>query len=335
MGMRQWLENRLLALGRLRSIFADQATLSGGLTDLNKRQTKFEGVAVYHIQEWLPSYWRLEAEGYKPIGSENAEWIVGFDPTDGTAGDVRSFNAGIRGALPVSAVISMRRGEVKNPTFASVEYAGIIDFRGREIFLAGPGGAFVMGVDGLGEKPLRCIPQYNIHNPAIAWEIARRANALLRFLIPYGIYPETFSDSHSSALVMLWALRGYCDAYLNFNLPGVSGAGQRGHELGALAVFARAMGGVAVQTKVAGDQVMIAGPVDDALYTFDGQTSVILGVDRPIVDHYLTLINNGLARRVTLRNDEMVAMTLSKVITQLYEQYPNERWSLPLLKSEP
>lgn len=165
--------------------------------------------------------------------------------------------------------------------------------------------------------------------PAVGWEIARRANSFLRFLIPYGVYPEMVADSHSSASVMLWALQGYIDAWFNFNLPGINGAGQRGHELGAIAVFARAMGACALQTKVDGNQVVVAGNLDDAPYTFDDQTSVILGPDRRIVEHYLGLINAGLSRDITLGGTKM---KLGEVLAELYRQYPNERWGLPLVK---
>ena len=69
---------------------------------------------------------------------------------------------------------------------------------------------------------------------------------------------------------MLWSLLGYCDALLNCNIPGITGAGSRGHELGAIAVFARALGAYAVATGVEGGQITLTGALDDAPYTVIG-----------------------------------------------------------------
>ncbi|MDP3696696.1 MAG: hypothetical protein Q8R55_01535 [Candidatus Taylorbacteria bacterium] len=319
-----WTRGLPGSLGMIRRRLGERATSPGPASDLGKRQTLFEHEAVMFVRERMdrfPQTVRLEAEGYNPVGPEDAEWIIGFDPTDGTAGDARQGGTGIYNGLPVSCVLAVRRN-VPNPTFASVEYAGILDLHHGDIFVAEPANTEVK------VERMSCRPQYNIHAPAVGWEIARRANAFLRFLIPYGVYPEMVADSHSSASVMLWALQGYIDAWLNFNLPGIEGAGQRGHELGAIAVFARAMGACAVQTKVEGNQVVIAGNLDDAPYTFDGQTSVILGPDRKIVDHYLGLINAGLLRDIILG---ATTMKLGEVLVELYRQYPSGRFSLPLI----
>lgn len=325
----EWVSETLRILNNVRERLGKKATDSGTASDLGKRQTRFEDEAVVLVKKVLPTRSvsvRLEAEGYNPVGPENAEWVIGLDPTDGTAGDARRGGAGISSSLPVSCVLAVRRN-IPNPTFASVEYAGILDLHGGDTFYAGPDGAEKLS--GLTANYLTCRAQYNIHMPAVGWEIARRANSFLRFLIPYGVYPEMVADSHSSASVMLWALQGYIDAWFNFNLPGINGAGQRGHELGAIAVFARAMGACALQTKVDGNQVVVAGNLDDAPYTFDDQTSVILGPDRRIVEHYLGLINAGLSRDITLGGTKM---KLGEVLAELYRQYPNERWGLPLVK---
>ena len=332
MNWSDWTAGLPGSLGMIRRELGEAATSPGPASDLGKRQTVFEHEAVMFVRERMdrfPQTVRLEAEGYNPVGPEDAEWIIGFDPTDGTAGDARQGGAGISSGLPVSCVIAVRRN-IPNPTFASVEYAGVLDLHNGDIFVAGPDGAerlFHTNTEVKVER-MSCHPQYNVHAPAVGWEIARRANAFLRFLIPYGIYPEMVADSHSSASVMLWALRGYIDVWLNFNLPDIEGAGQRGHELGAIAVFARAMGACAVQTKVEGNQVVIAGLLDDAPYLFDGQTSVILGPDRRIVDHYLGLINDSLLRDVILGS---TAMKLGEVLVELYRQHPSQRFGLPLI----
>lgn len=333
MNQTEWIHGLIGGLRMLRCDLGERAALPGPESDLGKRQTVFEHRAVMFVRNCIDGFHRsvrLEAEGYNPVGPEDAEWIVGFDPTDGTAGDARMGDSKVPSGLPVSCVFAVRRN-VKNPTFASVEYAGILDLHYQNTFSAWPGGAerYYHVNHGVKVERMSCRSQYNVHAPAVGWEIARRANSFLRFLIPYGIYPEMVADSHSSASVMLWALQGYIDAWLNFNLPGISGAGQRGHELGAIAVFARAMGACALQTKVEGNQVIVAGPLDDAPYTFDDQTSVILGVDRKIVDHYLRLINDGLAIKLKLGGQ---TFEVGEVLAELYRQYPNQRFGLPLVK---
>jgi len=300
----------------------------GEKSDKGKRQTVFEYEAVMMIRKELPAGMGLDAEGYEYFGPEDAEFILALDPTDGTAGDARSLGAGVKNGLPVTAVMVIREN-VPNSTFASVKYAGVLDLRHGEIFTAGSDGAW-RGDQNLGES-LKAVSQYNVHAPAVTTEIARRANSFFRFLIPYGLYPEVFADSNSSALVMLWALQGYCDLWWNSNLPGISGAGQRGHELGAMAVFARAMGACALQTRIEGNQVVIAGSLDDAPYTFDGQTSVILGPDRKVVDHYLGLVNASLSRKVSF-GPIGGELCLAEVLAELNRQCPNERWGLPLVK---
>lgn len=333
MNWNEWMMGLSISLGMLRRNLGAKATSPGPASDLGKRQTVFEHEAVMFVRERMdrfPQTVKLEAEGYNPVGPEDAEWIFGFDPTDGTAGDARMGDSEVSSGLPVSCVFAVRRN-VPNPTFASVEYAGILDLHHGDTFSAWPGGAEkLFHADGnlIKVESMSCRPQYNVHAPAVGWEIARRANSFLRFLIPYGVYPEMVADSHSSASVMLWALQGYIDAWLNFNLPGITGAGQRGHELGAIAVFARAMGACAVQTGVEGNQVIIAGPLDDALYTFDGQTSVVLGPDRRIVEHYIGLVNAGLSREITLGS---ATMKLGGVLAELNRQYSSERFSLPLI----
>ncbi len=325
-----WLRTKLRDLRDMRVEMGRRATEPGKMSDLEKRQTLFESEAVEFLKSGLEPDMILEAEGYNPVGPRDAKWIVGVDPTDGTAGDARSAGAMVINHLPVSAVMSLRKN-IPNPTFASVVCAGMIDLSNNvgEIFLADDKLAYIPGQFSVMEP----ISQYNIHAPAVATEIARRANSFLRFLIPYGIYPETISDSHSSAMVMLWVLRGYIDLYWNSNLPGISGAGQRGYELGAMSVFARAMGACALQTKVEDNQVVVAGPLDDAPYTFDGQTPVILGPNRKIVDHYLGLINGSLKREINFGTG--YPKCVAHVLSELYHQCPNERWSLPLIPEQP
>lgn len=332
MNWKEWMVGLTGSLSMLRHNLGARATSQGTASDLGKRQTVFEHEAVMFVRERMerfPQRVRLEAEGYNPVGSEDAEWILGLDPTDGTAGDARMGGSEVFSGLPVSCVLAVRRN-VPNPTFASVEYAGILDLHNDDTFSVGLDSAEkLFHANGhVDVKRMSCHPQYNVHAPAVGWEIARRASSFLRFMIPYGVYPEMVADSHSSASVMLWALQGYIDAWLNFNLPGITGAGQRGHELGAIAVFARAMGACALQIKVEGNQVVIAGPLDDAPYTFDEQTSVALGPDRRIVEHYLGLINDGLSREITLGGAKM---SVGEVLVELYNQYPSERFRLPLI----
>lgn len=334
------IEIMLMNLGSLRRDLGQCATIQGEESDLGKRQTLFENLAVATIKKLCPGDVRIEAEGSNPIGPDDAKWILGVDPTDGTAGDVRSHGAGVVNGLPVTAVLAVREN-VPNPTFSSVKCAGILDLRYGDISVASErtnfGGGFYPLLSSNQYHKINFIKQklqYNDHAPAIATEIARRANSFLRFLIPYGLYPEVFADSNSSAMVMLWALQGYCDAWLNFNLPGITGAGQRGHELGAISVFARSMSACAVQTKVENDQVVVVGPLNDAPYTFDGQTEVILGVDRKVVDHYLNLINVGLRKTIYfsgISGAPSLSLPVTEVLAELYRQYPDEQWSLPLI----
>ena len=348
-----WVREALCALRETRIINGKRGVSPGDESDLGKRQTVFENSAVRIIRELLPPNTALEAEGYQIVNPATGDirWIVEFDPTDGTAGDVRSRGVNCFGSdngLPVSCVLSVREN-VPNPTFASVKHSGILSLHDWHIFWASDDGAFLETGTINNRSGLRLvgIPQYNLHAPAIACEVTRRANAFLRFLVPYGVYPEVFADSHSSAVIMLWSLLGYCDLYWNANLPNVAGAGQRGHELGAIAVFARAMKSYAVQTAIEGNQIVFAGDLDNAPYTFDGQTSVILGVDEHIVHHYLDLVNSGLASKVKFKvpgqtlklnfpkGGQEITLTVGDVIAELYRQYPNRQWSLPLVRHTP
>ncbi len=304
-------------------------------TDLGKRQSRFEHDVhrlLVTVAGDFPTVLRVEVEGYKHFGPADAPWVLCVDPVDGTAGDARLNGiGGLSTGLPVSTVVAIRRN-VQNPTFADVHYAGILELGIGRIFVAGPEGAFYGSERGL--QPLVRRPQYNVHSPAIATEIARRSNAFLRFLVPYGVYPEQFADSHSSAIVMLWSLLGYCDMYWNAELPGIKGSGQRGHELGAVAVFARALGACAFTTVTYELQVIIAMPLDYAPYTFDGQTSVVMGVDEAIVKHYLGLVNASLRRYVTLRDgigSPIEECSVGKMLALLHQAVPNERWDLPLI----
>ena len=157
--------------------------------------------------------------------------------------------------------------------------------------------------------------------PKVACEM-RRASSFIRFLLPFEVYPEFVSDSHSSASVMLWALRGYNDSWFNFNLPGLTGAGQRGHELGAMAVFARAMGAAAFWVKVETDQLTLHS-LDEAPYIFDGQTSVVMGPDEKIVRYYVNLINSGLRKEIVIESPHgRVILPLHRLLVQLYNQFP-------------
>lgn len=331
MSWTEWLINALTRLSSLRGELSDRATSPGKSSSLGKRQSLFEEKAVELILDILPAQTIIEAEGYSAFEVKDAEWVIELDPTDGTAGDARlgEINSLVRG-LPVTCVISVRKN-VSNPTFESVRYAGILNLRDNQMFLANESEAFTFDSQ-KNRVTLHPTKQYNIHAPAIATEAARRANAFLRYLIPYGIYPEVFADSHSSAMVMLWSLLGYGDLYFNAELPGIEGAGQRGHELGAIAVFARVLNSYAVRTTTTENQIIIVGLLDEAPYTFDGQTSVIVGVDERIVDHYLSYINAGLKRQITFSTDRgKLSLSAAKVLAEMYRQYPDERWELPLV----
>ncbi len=320
-----WLFDVMTALWQKRCDLGAEAAAEALPTDERKRQTKFELEAVFFMRQRLLPHAVLQAEGWK-FHQSAAQQIVGFDPTDGTAGDARFRGIGtLRQGLPVSLVISVR-DNIDNSTFASVTHAGILDLRTGQLFVAAPDRVLTY-VNGK-EQQLQRTLQYNVHAPTVATEIARRALAPLRFLIPYKVYPEMYSDSNSSAMVMLWALLGYCDVWFNCTLPGIEGAGQRGHELGALAVFARTLGACAWYTAVQDGQIVVLGSVDNAPYTFDGQTSVILGVDERIVDHYVQLLNKSLAHKITIGS---LYPTVWEVFTALYRDCPAQRWSLPLV----
>lgn len=334
---KKWLPDIMTDLWPLRRELGNHAAEEVGRTDANKRQARFERGAVENVRDHCPPGSVLQAEGWQfqePTPSD-ADWIVGLDPTDGTAGDARFRGVGVlRHSLPLSLVLTIRKN-VPNPTFASVCHAAILDLRSGQVFItheSNMGYEVFTLIPGEGRKQLVSKPQYNEHAPAVAWEIARRALAPLRFLIPYGVYPEMYSDSNSSAMVMLWSLLGYCDVYLNCKLPGISGAGQRGHELGAAAVFARALGAAAYHTGVEDGQITILGSVEGAPYTFDGQTSVILGVDQRIVQHYIRLINQTLKQEVFL-GDTLGSVPLGEIFVLMYDSSPGTRWSLPLVTS--
>lgn len=331
-----WTQHVLHDVLALRRNLGADAVREVERTPLGKRQSLFEKEVVQSVLAGLPSGAVLHAEGYDIIGPDDSEWTVGLDPVDGTAGDARFGGVGcLASGLPVSSVLAIRRTS-PHPTFGSMKYAGILNLRDGQIFWASSDAAFEAR-DGKTRRLARSA-QHNRHAPAIACEIARRANAFLRFLIPYGpLYPEIYSDSNSSAIAMLWALTGYCDLWWNANLPGIAGAGQRGHELGAIAVFARALGAYAVTTAARNGQVVVEGPLDGAPYTFDGQTSVILGVDEKIVSHYLGLVNASLAKQVTVwsKGGQRITTSVGSLIAQLYDWYPDERWSLPLVHDVP
>lgn len=332
--MHAWLYEALFMGRGLRMGLGDSATEPGQFSTRGKRQTRFEAEFTARLYKMLPGHTILEIEGYEPQGPEDALWTISVDPTDGTAGDVRSAGVGVRDGLPVSAVIAIRRNK-PNATFASVERAGLLNLRTGEIVIAGPRGAFVED-EFMARRPLPKAIQYNKHAPEVSCAMYR-CNAFIRWLIPYGpAYPEQFSDSHASASVMLWALQGYCDAWFNFNLPGMTEAGQKGHELGAMAVFARALGSAAFAARSVDGQIQLS-PLENEPYTFDGQTGVVLGPDEKIVSHYISLINESLAKEVvieTIARDKHlsgVKLPVWKVLSQLQLQVPTRLFSLPLI----
>ena len=324
-----WLINTLVKLWEIRSRLGDEAARELGTTDMGKRQTQFEYHAVRDVFEHLLERSALQAEGWKfdQPSPTDVDWIIGLDPTDGTAGDARFRGVGVlQSSLPVSLVLTIRRN-IPDSTFASVEYAGILDLRSGQIFVAREQGATTLK-EGVW-LPLERKPQYNQHAPAVGWEVARRALAPIRFLIPYEVYPEMYSDSNSSAMVMLWSLLGYCDVWFNCELPGIQGAGQRGHELGAAVVFARALGACAIHTKAEGGQIIYAQELDNTPYSFDSQTSIILGVDEYIVRHYLSLMNETLNRSMWLLGYGCIPA--HAFFALMYHDIPGTKWSLPLV----
>jgi len=298
-------------------------------TPQGKLQTLFEKDAV----DFGSAFWLREQDGY-PILFEAEGWdreggllsdhdlmmLVSIDPVDGTAGDVgHGFCGQFDGALPVSTVIAIR--DPRDRTFGGVKFAGALDLHTGQIFLAGGGNVLTVRANGI-SHPLTRQPQYHRRNPMIAGEFARRALWPLRYLIPYGV-TEFPSDSHSSFISMLKALVGELDIWLNIQLPGIKGAGQRGHELGAAAVFARELGACVIVVGAEESRLIRMCDLDEQEYTFDGQTSVILAVDKETARHYFDLINAGLERTADMSG----TVTVADAICQLQDQYPDERFA--------
>lgn len=318
----------IFAIRELRASLGESAgTELEEKTNLGKRQNRFERDVVEMTFRRFP-HLNVQAESILPSWGERelkeGEFVLCLDQVDGTAGDVRTTGAKVQTGLPISSVVALREHR-KNPTFASVIRAGLLDLRDDTIYLAGPEGADV--IDKRGVRHLKRTPQYNRHVPMVAIENARRANAFHSFLIPYGVY-GVVSDQYSSATNMLWSLMGCHDVWLNFNPPGLTGAGQRGHELSAMAVFARQLRACAYEIGAEGDQMTLLRPLDEATYTFDGQTSVIMGVDEGIVRHYLDLINTSLRKIVKIGGIEVSVL---QVLQALMTTLPGERYNFPLV----
>src|SRR3989344_8901917 len=190
-----WISKMLEKLQQLYNSLGSTVSQAGPESDLGKRQCVFEAAAVDFLKNNLPRNTGLHAEGYRPHNLERAEFIVSFDPIDGTAGFVRSAMNGHRASmilngssLPVTSVLAIRPAWRPNPSFGWVRYAGILNVLTGEMFIAGDGidGA-LHTVESGNRRRLLATPQYNLHSPNVACEVARRENSFFRYLIPYGL----------------------------------------------------------------------------------------------------------------------------------------------------
>ncbi len=321
----KWIYSALMERFVLLHGLGSDASAPGGTSSEGKRQNRFETEAVQLLNATFPKEVGRQTEGYSFEGPSDAQWIVYDDPQGGTVGFTRGLDVG--GSVSNLAVGSllMVQENVPDPTFKSVRYAGMLDLRDGTMYISDGERALHAKAGGQTVK-LVTRPMYNRHYPIIGTENTRRANGFWHFLIGHGLYPQVVGDSHSTFCgPFLGAALGEVDFTIAANPPGITDCGTRGDDLGAAAVFFRAMGAYAVQVEARDNQMVVVGPLDDAPYSFDGLTSVVLAPTEKIAQHYLGRINRALARPA-------FGTTVASVLAELYnESVPNERWQLPIV----
>ncbi len=323
--IRETLEMRwqlLVQLGR-------EASAPGGESPQGKRQNRFETEAVWSTNySAIKSQSDVQIEGYPydPATTPHPSWTVYDDPQGGTVGFSRGIDAG--GSVTDLSVGSLLLVQENGPypTFGSLKYAGNLDLRNGAIYLSDGKTAFRIK-PGMEPEKLVTKPMYNRHYPVIGTENTRRANSFWSFLIGHPLYPQVVGDSHSTLAMFLDTALGVIDFTVNANLPGIMGGGNRGDDLGAAAVFFRAMGAYAVQVQAWGNRIAVVGSLDNAPYSFDGQTQVVLAPTEAIANHYLARINRSLLSPV---GDH--GQCVADVLAVLYNtSVPDERWRLPVV----
>ena len=304
------LNQLLLDVWKTRDRLGERIAQEAGPTDLSKRQCLLEKeiyeTLVAKAGKILTLPVRIVVEGYRAVENDQARHTLYVDPLDGTASTARWRNTGIlEHGLPITTVLSMAPNKLELK-FGDFVAAAALDLNSGQQWLAMQNqGALTCSAADLQRKTLFRVKNYPRHSPRLACEFYRHINWATRLLVNQAV---EWTDMPSSFMNILLAVLVETDCFFNNVVPEFSHEGQRGHELGAISVFARELGAYAIDTRT-------GQPLFESLFTFDGMTPCIVGVDRDTVEYYWTMIRenldkpfeSGMMRDVNRRSDQSMA----------------------------
>lgn len=291
-------------------------------TSLGKRQSRLEKMVADMLPEALQRTglkdFRLEVEGNPPVVVGTPEVQIFVDPVDGTANTARGIETGVREIISDVAMVVAIAPEKEDLRFGDFILGAGLDWRSGQEWIAIVGdGAYTAsyGTPYVLKARLSPAKNYHRHNPLLACEFYRHANWATRLLVNQAV---EWSDTASSFMNILRVPLGEVDCFFNNVVPGISREGQRGHELGAIMPFLREIQGYAVNTRT-------GWPLARTLFTFDGMTPVIIGVDQDTVLYYQGIIEKNLNR---LMPGSPQFTTVSELVRVLHSLVGTEPWTL-------
>lgn len=308
-------------------------------TAQGKRQSRLEH-AIWKLVKGLKYGFgfRVHVEGYEPFwpGGRREEYTFYIDPQDGTANAARwqaCGNRQIAESMTTVVAVAPNKADLK---FGDFVVGGGLDLRNGQIWLAGKG----LGVQTEPWNPnplfsflsyrqprevIRKV-QHHRHSPLLACEFYRYANWVTRLLINQNV---EWADTASSFMNILRVPLGEVDCFFNNPLALSTQIGdkeviegQRGHELGAIAVCCQELGAYAIDTRT-------GKSLQESPFTFDGMTPVIVGVNQQTVEYYRSMIENNAAKLIKLNG---VAMDVREVIAILNSSMGTRQWELRSLE---